>query len=127
MSSSRGSLTAKLANPYLAGEARREAVFIDVHMTPTGEIDTGWAGKGVWTCDAFDPVARLCTAHAERPPMCSRYPWYGRPPSSYQHDTDPARTVRWMGARCSYLRDLTTPDGGWLAVGARPLIPVTVV
>jgi Fe-S-cluster containining protein len=127
VTSGRGLLTAKLADPRVAGAARREAVFIDVHMTPTGEVDADWQNRAAWTCDAFDRVSRLCTARDERPPMCSDYPWYGRTPASVDHDTDPARTVAWMGPRCSYLRDLPTPAGGWLAAGARPLIPVTVL
>lgn len=31
-----------------------------------------------YRCDAFDPETRLCTAHDDRPPICSGYPWYGR-------------------------------------------------
>lgn len=32
-------------------------------------------------CDRFDSHARRCTAYADRPPICSGYPWYGREPS----------------------------------------------
>lgn len=31
-------------------------------------------------CDKFDAVARACTAHEERPPICRDYPWYGEEP-----------------------------------------------
>lgn len=37
-------------------------------------------GKTQWlsVCDQFDPATRLYTAHDERPPICSGYPWYGK-------------------------------------------------
>ena len=31
-------------------------------------------------CDAFDPATRLCTAREQRPPICSRFPWYDKTP-----------------------------------------------
>ena len=36
-------------------------------------------GRGVYfyECDQFDPVARLCKDHENRPPICSRFPGYG--------------------------------------------------
>lgn len=71
----------------------------------------GWA---VWSCKAFDPIERLCTAHEARPPVCSNYPWYGREPD--------AGTI--SNPRCSYLLDLT-PEAR--PAGARPLIPLTVL
>lgn len=33
-----------------------------------------------FTCDAFDPVERRCTAYEQRPLMCENYPFYGRNP-----------------------------------------------
>ena len=58
------------------------------------------AGGGTATryaCDAFDPSTRLCTAHADRPPICQGYPWYGAPPGS--------RAVK-LPAPCSFNADL---------------------
>ncbi len=37
-------------------------------------------GTGDAMCDAFDPETRRCTVYDERPPVCSGYPFYGRPP-----------------------------------------------
>lgn len=49
-----------------------------------------------FTCDAYDPDARTCTAYDDRPPMCSEYPWYGMKP-------DPTKA---MPAECGYLPDI---------------------
>jgi Fe-S-cluster containining protein len=35
-----------------------------------------------YECDAFDPATNLCTAHADRPPVCRGFPWYGRAPEA---------------------------------------------
>jgi Fe-S-cluster containining protein len=51
-----------------------------------------------WTCDAFDPETRLCTAHADRPPLCSDYPWYGNEPGSGK---------KGLPLRCSFWADYT--------------------
>jgi Fe-S-cluster containining protein len=129
-----GGLTARLADPYVAGRARRDAQFIQDHMHSTGEVDASHPGRVVRTCDAFD--GHRCTAYGQRPEMCSLYPWYESGPRAEPEvaqkwragktdDELAAWAVQWMGDRCSYLRDLPTPTGGWLAVGARPLIPLT--
>lgn len=55
------------------------------------------AGKGAthhWACDAFDAETRLCTAHDDRPPICSGYPWYGN---------EPRVTVGLLEPRCTYV------------------------
>lgn len=51
-----------------------------------------------YSCPLFDPVARVCTDHANRPPICSRYPWYDREPDTYKS----------LPPRCSFVAD--TPD-----------------
>ncbi len=33
-----------------------------------------------YSCRAFDPETRLCTAHELRPPICSGFPWYDEAP-----------------------------------------------
>lgn len=48
-----------------------------------------------YECLKFDPVSRLCTAHDERPPICSNYPWYGRSPLAMDHHGIPARCSFW--------------------------------
>jgi len=52
-----------------------------------------------WTCDAFDTETRLCTAHADRPPVCSGYPWYGRAPT-------PEGAQQALSKRCSFWADV---------------------
>ena len=32
-----------------------------------------------YTCDKYDVSTKLCTAHTERPSVCSQFPWYGKP------------------------------------------------
>ena len=39
-------------------------------------------GDGDALCDAFDPKTRTCLAYDERPPVCSSYPWYDKPPDN---------------------------------------------
>lgn len=70
-------------------------------------------GGARYRCDRFDPETRECTAHEDRPPVCSDYPWYG---------DDPVPGV--TGGRCSYLLDLP-PDQR--PEGSRPLIPIEVL
>lgn len=58
--------------------ARRQvanAEFLLRHWRPS--TDYHRTTQPVFTCDAFDPVARLCTAHTHRPPICQGFPWYG--------------------------------------------------
>jgi len=66
-----------------------------------------------WTCDAFDPDTRLCTAHDDRPPLCREFPWY---------DDEPGGTS--VSVRCSFLLDLPPSER---PEDARPLIPLTVL
>lgn len=48
--------------------------FITANWLPLGDGDS--------LCAAFDPETRLCMAHDDRPPVCSSFPWYGRPPTN---------------------------------------------
>lgn len=57
-----------------------------------------------YRCPIFDPVARVCTDHANRPPVCSNYPWYGREPESYKG----------LPPRCSFVAD--TKDAKMLPI-----------
>jgi Fe-S-cluster containining protein len=50
------------------------------------------------TCDQFDPETRMCTAHDDRPPICSGYPWYGAEPN-------PNRA---LDPQCSFIADVRT-------------------
>jgi Fe-S-cluster containining protein len=56
-------------------------------------------------CDAFDLDTRECTAYADRPPICSGYPWYGKAPDR----------ERLLDPWCAYQADV------------RILLPLTVV
>jgi Fe-S-cluster containining protein len=85
--------------------ARRDVAFIAAHWhaldreealrrnPPLARLGDRW----YYECDAYDPATRRCTAHAERPPVCRDFPWYGRAPS--------AGALRsWPG--CSYWADV---------------------
>jgi Fe-S-cluster containining protein len=87
--------------PWSAADVRQSAsrgdsvdlTFIAAHWTPTGARRDDLHG---YRCDRFDPVSRLCTAHAERPPICRGYPWYD----------DQARTsLVVLPERCAYRAD----------------------
>ena len=69
-----------------------------------------------YDCDQFDPGTRLCLAGDDRPPVCSRYPWYGDGPTA-ERAVDLYRC-------CSYLLDVPPADR---PEGARPLIPIEVI
>jgi Fe-S-cluster containining protein len=58
------------------------------------------SGRGYYTCDAFDPVTRLCTAHNERPDTCRGYPWY-----------DAGTATHELPSRCSFWHDV--PRSQW--------------
>lgn len=99
---------AVLASYDPAGHKRADADFVAAHFTEHCD--------GYWTCDAYDPERRECTAHQDRPPLCSGYPWYGDEPS--------AERAERVHQECSYLADLPPADR---PEGARPLIPLTPV
>lgn len=83
------------------------------------------ATRYVVTCDAYDPVHRRCTAHAERPPVCSDYPHYFDPPTSTSRAD--RRAVRDQdGAMQPYGCSYGLDSPGWSKRG-RPLIPVEVL
>ena len=65
------------------------------HWQATGAVDRD--GRHAYTCAAFDPQTRLCTAHEDRPPVCRGYPWYDRPPT---------RAEPRLPDRCSHHADL---------------------
>jgi Fe-S-cluster containining protein len=71
------------------------AEFLLAHWRPIPE-DAGLAMPR-FSCDAFDPVTRLCTAHAWRPPICRGYPWYGEQPGQSAHR---------IGPSCSFWADV---------------------
>lgn len=54
--------------------------------------------KYLYTCDMFDIEARLCTAHDDRPAVCSDYPWYNKNPSNMG---DP-----YLSKNCSFWADV---------------------
>lgn len=53
-------------------------------------------------CSAFDPARRLCTAHDARPPVCSGFPWYGRP----EGDEGRQPVADALSPRCSFNADV---------------------
>jgi Fe-S-cluster containining protein len=48
-----------------------DLMFAASHWQPTGEVRDG---MHAYRCDQFDDETRLCTAHADRPPICRAYP-----------------------------------------------------
>jgi Fe-S-cluster containining protein len=107
----------RLVDPDLSAESRENCEFMLAHWTTTAtlvrtddeDVTVGYEVR----CDAFDPVRRLCGAHADRPPVCRDFPWYGRAPG------DPGRgeVAASLSPRCSFNAD----------VPGRRLLPLTVV
>lgn len=91
LSSSKRRMRYLLANSPTEAN-RQDAEFILKHWHG-GKRAKGGGTRG-WSCDAFDPDTRLCTAHATRPPVCSGYPWYGR---------QPVVSTGLLEARCTYV------------------------
>lgn len=69
-----------------------------VEMRP--ELVDGASGR-FFRCDVFDTEARACSDYDNRPPVCQRFPWYGRRPKPSQL-TDVSR--------CSYWADIAPED-----------------
>ena len=88
------------------GSTRVNADFIAAHWKPVSDENCA--------CDMYDREAGLCTAQDSKPPVCSRYPWYGREPDDGTG----------MPLQCSYLADLPREKR---PEGARPLIPLMVI
>jgi Fe-S-cluster containining protein len=57
-------------------------------------------GDGRAFCDVFDAETRLCTAHDDRPPVCSGFPYYGKDPTAERLAGSSA------SLRCSYWADV---------------------
>ncbi len=78
--------------------AGADLAFAAAHWSFTGATDdvAGYA----YSCDRFDPVTRLCTAHEQRPPVCRGYPWYDAAPTP----------LRQLPARCAFREDLRVAD-----------------
>lgn len=105
-------------DPTPGTDAEIDIAFILKHWTKSAAEDDPAASDAwpTWSCDKFDPVHALCTAHEDRPPVCSGYPWYGKEPG-------PERAAKLYNC-CSYLADLPPgdrPEDAW------PLIPIEVV
>lgn len=93
-----------------------EDVFIARHWHPVGSWKATDGTQCISVrCDVFDPETRLCGAYGDRPPVCSRFPWYGREPGAGALPAYP---------HCSFLADLRPADR---PAGSRPLIPLTVI
>lgn len=80
-------------NPVLAAN-QASALFMLAHW----ELQEVRGQHARYSCDAFDPASRLCTAQQARPPVCSGFPWYGKAP----------RASISLSPRCNYNRDLRT-------------------
>ena len=78
------------------------AIFIVTHWH--GGVRSKGKATDHWDCDAFDPLTNLCTAHADRPPVCSGFPWYGKTPSAEGIGGG-------LSSNCSFWADL--PEDTW--------------
>jgi Fe-S-cluster containining protein len=63
-------------------KSRRDREFILEHWHRVG----GGGTATHWACDRFDTATRLCTAHDDRPPVCSGFPWYSSQPGGERID-----------------------------------------
>jgi Fe-S-cluster containining protein len=97
-----------------AGCNARDLAFMLEHWTQVGLKLVDGTSRYAYRCDRFDEISRTCTAHSDRPPVCSDYPWYSHGPIA-GHLSNP---------RCSYLLDLP-PDQR--PENAYPLIPLTII
>jgi Fe-S-cluster containining protein len=81
-----------------------DVAFQRVHFHPLmadgKQVRDKTSDRGYYTCDAFDPTTRLCTAHADRPDTCRGYPWY-----------DGGVATRMLPSRCSFWHDV--PPDRW--------------
>jgi Fe-S-cluster containining protein len=97
------------------------ARFVLAHWHRSGTAVGDPKGHVRWSCDRFDPDTRLCTAHDDRPPVCSGYPWYGRDPAEVAKEVS---VVSRLPPRCAFFADVPAdqrPDG-WvpLTLGVKP-------
>jgi Fe-S-cluster containining protein len=83
----RARMTAYLANVRTVGKSRKDIQFMHDNFV-SGE-------QGGFTCLKFDRQTRSCTAHNDRPSVCSGFPWYGK---------EPDKMVLGYG-RCTYITD----------------------
>lgn len=83
---------ARLADPRVAGENRKAAAWMASLTVLHGPDERG---RWFYSCPRFDPVARRCTAYADRPHTCRDYPWYRKPPSTFRN----------VPARCAFKAD----------------------
>lgn len=91
-----------------ASRYQADANFITAHWHSLGDNE--------YRCDQFDPAARLCAAHDDRPPVCRSFPWYGEDPVAFRTES--------LVPQCSYLADVPRSER---PEGSRPLIPLTVL
>jgi Fe-S-cluster containining protein len=100
-------LRRRLANPYYAGHNRNQAEKLVQMLTErTGVRWTGTRYRVTYACTHFDRVGRLCTAHAERPDMCSGYPWYTKDGRPTQQALERGRIPDYFSPRCSFVADV---------------------
>jgi Fe-S-cluster containining protein len=64
-------------NPKLKANEEFALANPDVYMD-SAEV---MGGMHYYTCNKLDKQTGLCTAHSEKPHVCSGYPFYGRTPS----------------------------------------------
>ncbi|MBU6427443.1 MAG: YkgJ family cysteine cluster protein [Cyanobacteria bacterium REEB65] len=69
-------------------EADREWILRDLKRIPKAEairrnpLIATTDQRNFYECRNFDPLTRLCLRYDDRPPVCSGFPWYGKPPDA---------------------------------------------
>lgn len=87
---------------WLNGQwARHDLRMVDILRGATTDLIA-------FECRHFDKDSRLCTAHDQRPPVCSGFPWYDRPPLT--------AGLMPPSIRCSYWEDVAVEirPKGWV-------------
>lgn len=82
--------------PIPTREGRARAPYLDWMTMGIVEGKVEMAATVFYNCRHFDAETRSCTNYDNRPPMCSKYPWYDQPP-------DPTKSIP---PTCSYNADV---------------------
>lgn len=85
-----------------SGVGRKQAAWMANLTVVSGPSFTKKTHEPRWryACPKFDAETRRCTDYANRPPVCQRYPHYGREPKPYDGGD--------MSPRCSFNADHRT-------------------
>lgn len=96
-----------------ARETYWDSSFIVEHWSEIPDTVENNGGRR-FVCDRLDSETRLCIAYGERPPVCRRFPWYGKEPT--------VEEAKWRLPDCCVFRgDVGLPvEPVPVTIGARP-------